>query len=1022
MRLRTALAPFASLLFSLAVTTPAAARLPGSDAGGKAPTTPDAGKKPPKSGEKEEESPVVRGKTPLAEGARLVEAGQLTEAEEILNKLGGGDKPRAQLLLARGQYLRGNYTKARELLAGARSGDEATKLEALLIDAKLLAIAGKRAEAIALLEPKKGVVTGVKPTRAQAPLIAAARALRIQLGELYIDVGKRGDADEPLHAVIDEYEDLDPSDVVGLTDVGRAAHLLRAIRDANQAYSEAEKASQGAGERPPVELLRRRGLLFLEKYDAGHAEEVLRDAKKLAPKRADLLVLEARLVLEQALDFDGANKLLNEAIALNDKLPEIYAIRAGIKLRDMDIAGADGDVAKALSLDPNHLEALSVKAAIRFLDDDLKGYETAKKAVFAKNGEYAEFFVIMNEFAEWEHRYGEIVKMMAEGAKIDPDDGRVLAAWGLTAMRDGDEDGGLAILEQAFKKDKYNIRVYNTLNQYDKVIKRDYDLAKAADGKGMSIRYPKAERALLERYVPQFLGTAWASMKARYDFVPSQPIQVELYSAREHFAVRTSGLPNIGIQGVCFGKTVAAMSPKSEPFNWGNVVWHELGHVFAIQLSKNHVPRWFTEGLSEYETIAKEPSWQRELDPQLYSAIKANRLPGAVDMNQAFTHAESAMDVTVAYYAASQMILFSVEEWGMTGIRKALALWGEGRKTPEVLKLAFGASPEEYDRRFRAWALGRMKRYDAQWLFDERPMPLEKAKAAAEKDPKNARLQADFAFALIAERKLDEGKKALAAALALDPKQREALYLSAKIALGGKKVDEAKTLLAKLVDAGGDGYTARTMLADIAEATKDKAAFRLHSEAAHRWDPDQVEPLQGLYDLATSEKRDDDRVTILRDLVRLDQHDPRPWRNLLSLLVEKKAYGEARKLGEQAVFVAVNDGRVHASYAKALEELGDARGALFEYESAALCENKPEDEARIQDAFAGLLEKQGKKSEAAAHRKEADEARKAVKPAGKPGAEGEDEEDEDDHDHEVPHGPAKPGGEKGREAAKPKGK
>jgi hypothetical protein len=143
---------------------------------------------------------------------------------------------------------------------------------------------------------------------------------------------------------------------------------------------------------------------------------------------------------------------------------------------------------------------------------------------------------------------------------------------------------------------------------------------------------------------------------------------------------------------------------------------------------------------------------------------------------------------------------------------------------------------------------------------------------------------------------------------------------------------------------------------------------------------------------------------------------------LLALLVEKKAYGEARKLGEQAVFVAVNDGRVHASYAKSLEELGDARGALFEYESAALCENKPEDEARIQDAFAGLLEKQGKKTEAAAHRKEADEARKAVKPAGKPGAEGDDEEDDEDHDHEDPHGPAKPAGEKGREAAKPKGK
>ena len=79
------------------------------------------------------------------------------------------------------------------------------------------------------------------------------------------------------------------------------------------------------------------------------------------------------------------------------------------------------------------------------------------------------------------------------------------------------------------------------------------------------------------------------------------------------------------------------MGPGAEPFNWGNVLWHELGHVFAIQQSKNHVPRWFTEGLSEYETIARRPEWQREMDPELYVALAHNRLPGAVDMNRVFS-------------------------------------------------------------------------------------------------------------------------------------------------------------------------------------------------------------------------------------------------------------------------------------------------------------------------------------------------------------------------------------------------
>jgi hypothetical protein len=120
------------------------------------------------------------------------------------------------------------------------------------------------------------------------------------------------------------------------------------------------------------------------------------------------------------------------------------------------------------------------------------------------------------------------------------------------------------------------------------------------------------------------LGEAWGAMKVHYMFAPTTPVQVELYANREQFSVRTSGLPNIGIEGVCFGHVVAAMSPKSEPFNWGNVLWHELGHVFAIQLSKNHVPRWFTEGLSEYETMIRAGPSGARARPGALLALKKN--------------------------------------------------------------------------------------------------------------------------------------------------------------------------------------------------------------------------------------------------------------------------------------------------------------------------------------------------------------------------------------------------------------
>ena len=133
------------------------------------------------------------------------------------------------------------------------------------------------------------------------------------------------------------------------------------------------------------------------------------------------------------------------------------------------------------------------------------------------------------------------------------------------------------------------------------------------------------------------------------------------------------------------------MSPESEPFNWGNVVWHELGHVFAIQLSKNHVPRWFTEGLSEYETIVAAAGVEARARPRSLPRPQGGRLPHAVDMNRAFTHAATGEDMTVAYYAASQMLVFTVEQFGLPKVVDALKLWGRACVRRTVIQRAFGA-------------------------------------------------------------------------------------------------------------------------------------------------------------------------------------------------------------------------------------------------------------------------------------------------------------------------------------------
>ena len=69
--------------------------------------------------------------------------------------------------------------------------------------------------------------------------------------------------------------------------------------------------------------------------------------------------------------------------------------------------------------------------------------------------------------------------------------------------------------------------------------------------------------------------------------------------------------------------------------------------------------------------------------------------------------------------------VWTVERFGMKGVVKALELWGEGKKTPEVIKGAFGVTPEEYDKGYRQWQLGRLSRYKDQYIFTLKPRDLD---------------------------------------------------------------------------------------------------------------------------------------------------------------------------------------------------------------------------------------------------------------------------------------------------------
>jgi tetratricopeptide (TPR) repeat protein len=875
---------------------------------------------------------------------------------------------------ARAALARSDYDLAEKDLAAAKKGSP----EALLLKTRLLLWTGRYGAAVktarkaarrgreskvhitpwlaeALVRQGK-LAEAIKVLRAVESEPEAHRA-RLLLGELLIRSGKRSEGDTSLMAIINAYnrDEITGRDAEGLSFVGRAAYLLRAYKDANKAFNEAERA----GAKKRVEALLWRAELFIDKYDPGHAAQVVGEAAKLAPHDPRVLVAMARVKLAQAMDFGAAEELIDKALKTDPQLAEAYFVRTGLALRVLDIQAADAAAAAGLKSDPNNLELLSVSAATRFLADDAAGFDKVKKKVLGLNARYARFFTIVSEFAEWEHRYQEIVDMMAEAVKVDPLDGKPYATLGLNLIRNGDEKAGLVQLEKAWKRDKYNVRVFNTLNLFDETIAKDYV---TVDGTKFRIRYHKRDKAILERYVPRMLEEAWGKMVKRYSFTPSTPVGIELYADSQHFSVRTSGLPNVGIQGVCFGKTLAALSPSAGSFNWGMILWHELAHVFHIQLSKSHVPRWFTEGLAEYETIIQRPEWQREEHVALFHGLSKNKLPKVASFNRAFTHVDSPQDITMAYFAASQISVFLAEVYGFDKVVAHLPAWGQGKRTPEVVQQVLGISADELDVRFRKWLEPRLARYRKQFMPDiEPPKSLQSARQAITDDPKSAAKHVKLALGLLAAGKKREAQATLQLALQLDKKQPDALYTLMRIAMADKDLAGAKKLGKRLIKNKRDGYAVRMKLADIAEMDGDKDAMGKHLHAAHRHDLSQVEPLQALYDLARKDKDEQGQLGALRQLAKLDQHDRRVWNQLLTLLIKRGYWEEARSVGESAIYVNVADPETHFLFARALARTGKHISAIFELNSAIKARPKPSEAAKFYRMMATGYRKLGRK-------------------------------------------------------------
>ncbi len=439
------------------------------------------------------------------------------------------------------------------------------------------------------------------------------------------------------------------------------------------------------------------GRMYLEHWQPSEARDLFKEAVEIKEDYAPALLGLALVAGEQ---FEGeAIKNAEKALKADPKLYEAHEVIARVHLEDGSAPKASEAAHKALDVYPEALDAMAVLGTIDLLDD--KTNSSWMTRVLAINPHYGHAYALAGHFFIINRRYEEGIAQYRKALELDSSLNDARSDMGVNMMRLGLEDEARKQLEQAYNAGYQNPETVNSLRLLDSY--KNYETFRTPT---TILRLHKKEAALLRPYFQAEFERALTTYEKKYKYKLTRPVQIEAYPDHEDFAVRTLGMPGLGALGVTFGYVVAMDSPsarKPGQWHWASTMWHELSHVYALEMTNHRVPRWFTEGLAVYEETAAAPDWGDRLDPGAINAVKGKKLLPIADLDRGFMHPTYGEQVTVSYFQGGKICSYIAEKWNYDKLIAMLHDFGNKMTTPEVIEKELQMKPEEFDKQFLAW-------------------------------------------------------------------------------------------------------------------------------------------------------------------------------------------------------------------------------------------------------------------------------------------------------------------------------
>jgi tetratricopeptide (TPR) repeat protein len=593
----------------------------------------------------------------------------------------------ADLEEAQQQFLSGNYSACISSLEKAMADGAGGEDRHLLYSKALMAV-GRYPDAY------KAITNALE----QEPW---SIRLKWQAREVFLSNGRTDAANQLVDDILKRIGG-DPSsyrETAALVIFGQAALLKNADpkRVLDQLFDVAKKRSPKSRE-----VYLAAGNLALDKHDYALAAKKFEEGLKELPDDPDLQCGLAQAY--EPSDSALAATALEAALKRNSNHVASLLMVVDHCIDAEDYEEAKDTLERIKSVNPWHPDAWSYEAVVAHLKNQPTEEKNARQAALKFWADNPRVDYLIGLKLSQKYRFAEGAAHQRDALKNDTDYLPAKAQLAHDLLRFGEETEGWQLADEVQKQDPYDVEAYNTVNLHQTMSKYT-----TLTNRDFLVRMNSHEAALYGGQVLDLLTRERTNLCAKYEMELKRPTIVEIFAEQKDFAVRTFGMPgNPGYLGVCFGRVVTANSPNVQhghPVNWQAVLYHEFCHVITLQMTKNKMPRWLSEGISVYEEGQQNSSWGQRMTPKYREMILGDELTPVSKLSGAFLEPKSEMHLQFAYYESSLVVEFLVQKYGIEELKAILRDLGEGVEINEAIgkelkglnKLAETAAAKEGD-------------------------------------------------------------------------------------------------------------------------------------------------------------------------------------------------------------------------------------------------------------------------------------------------------------------------------------